>query len=667
MRKITTFIFALLCVASITRAQSGVRIFGAQQFQLDDNVVGDAKSYISSLNGSLGIDNTGNVVPGTFPSACAVLDLSSTNKGLLLPRLTNAQMLGICGGAPPAGLMLYNTSTNSIYFYNGAAWTPTAGAAWLISGNAGTVAASNFLGTIDNVAVNFRVNNSQTLGLNTNGSIQRDNGGNARGVNSVDLQIQRNAATQVASGSNSFIGGGLFNTASGIQSFVGGGQSDQATNNNATVVGGVGNIASAPGSFVGGGGFDGGSVFGNQASGKASALVGGMNGSANGDYSFVGGGFTNNAGGNSAVVVGGTNNVSSALASTVGGGASNTASTNYGTVGGGQNNLASGFSHATVGGGVNNQATAFAATVAGGNTNTATNNEAFVGGGTSVNATGFRAVATGGAGNTSSNSESTVSGGESNNASGDHSTVGGGFQNTAGSVRSTVGGGGTNTASTGSDATVAGGWHNRALGAEAAVAGGADNTASGFGSFVGGGTGISPTNNTASGSNSAILGGFTNTASGDYSAIAGGRQAVAFNYGQFAFSSGVFATAGDAQTSVYVVSNATSNNVATDLFTNGTGSSTRITLANNSSYAFHGVIVARQTGGANSDAWEIRGVIHNNAGVVTVDASNITHLGATGWTITVNNTGSSLNVNVTGAAATNIRWVGRIETAEVSF
>jgi hypothetical protein len=44
-------------------------------------------------------------------------------------------------------------------------------------------------------------------------------GGNARGANAVDLQTTRSAATQVASGANSFVAG-IGNTASGTNSFV---------------------------------------------------------------------------------------------------------------------------------------------------------------------------------------------------------------------------------------------------------------------------------------------------------------------------------------------------------------------------------------------------------------------------------------------------------------
>lgn len=56
----------------------------------------------------------------TSPAASSALDVTSTSKGVLVPRMTNAQMLNI--GTPVAGLQVYNTTNNSIYTYNGSAW-----------------------------------------------------------------------------------------------------------------------------------------------------------------------------------------------------------------------------------------------------------------------------------------------------------------------------------------------------------------------------------------------------------------------------------------------------------------------------------------------------------------------------------------------------------------
>lgn len=77
-------------------------------------------------------------------------------------------------------------------------------------------------------------------------------GGNARGSNAVDLQTSRGTATQVASSTNSTVGGGTNNTANAT---------------NATVNGGNTNVASGPSSMIPGG-------FNNTADGDTSSAAG---------------------------------------------------------------------------------------------------------------------------------------------------------------------------------------------------------------------------------------------------------------------------------------------------------------------------------------------------------------------------------------------------------
>lgn len=59
---------------------------------------------------------TGSVGIGTSPDASAILDVSSTTKGLLIPRVTTTQMNAI--SSPVDGLQVYNTTEKSVYFYN---------------------------------------------------------------------------------------------------------------------------------------------------------------------------------------------------------------------------------------------------------------------------------------------------------------------------------------------------------------------------------------------------------------------------------------------------------------------------------------------------------------------------------------------------------------------
>ncbi|MEI7725515.1 MAG: fibrobacter succinogenes major paralogous domain-containing protein [Bacteroidota bacterium] len=57
---------------------------------------------------------------GSQPDPSAMLEVKSTSGGLLPPRMTTMQMNGI--SSPAAGLMVYNTTLNSICWFNGTSW-----------------------------------------------------------------------------------------------------------------------------------------------------------------------------------------------------------------------------------------------------------------------------------------------------------------------------------------------------------------------------------------------------------------------------------------------------------------------------------------------------------------------------------------------------------------
>ncbi len=58
---------------------------------------------------------------GSTPNSSAMLDVSSTTKGLLTPRMTSAQRTTI--SSPATGLIVYQTDgTDGFYYYDGSAW-----------------------------------------------------------------------------------------------------------------------------------------------------------------------------------------------------------------------------------------------------------------------------------------------------------------------------------------------------------------------------------------------------------------------------------------------------------------------------------------------------------------------------------------------------------------
>ena len=59
---------------------------------------------------------------GNNPAPSAMLDVSSANKGMLLPRMNSTQRKAI--QAPEKGLIVFDTDRETIYFYDGQKWKP---------------------------------------------------------------------------------------------------------------------------------------------------------------------------------------------------------------------------------------------------------------------------------------------------------------------------------------------------------------------------------------------------------------------------------------------------------------------------------------------------------------------------------------------------------------
>jgi hypothetical protein len=63
-----------------------------------------------------------NVGIGTnTPHASAALEITSTTRGMLVPRMFTTQRLGIA--SPAKGLLVFDNNTNSFWYHNGTAWT----------------------------------------------------------------------------------------------------------------------------------------------------------------------------------------------------------------------------------------------------------------------------------------------------------------------------------------------------------------------------------------------------------------------------------------------------------------------------------------------------------------------------------------------------------------
>jgi hypothetical protein len=113
---------------------------------------------------------------GAVPHSSAMLDVTSSTKGMLIPRMSTTQREAIA--LPATGLLVYDNTVHQFYYFNGTTWlalpnSAAAGSGWLLGGNAATNPATNFIGTTDNQPLIFKIGNASAgrIGLNNNTSL----------------------------------------------------------------------------------------------------------------------------------------------------------------------------------------------------------------------------------------------------------------------------------------------------------------------------------------------------------------------------------------------------------------------------------------------------------------------------------------------------------------
>jgi len=107
---------------------------------------------------SMGIQAQNVGIGTSSPNANAKLDITATDKGVLIPRMDSVHRKAIPG---TIGLLVYDSTTKSFWYNNGAAWQNMAISApgWSLTGNSGIDTSVNFLGTTDDQPLIFKVNN----------------------------------------------------------------------------------------------------------------------------------------------------------------------------------------------------------------------------------------------------------------------------------------------------------------------------------------------------------------------------------------------------------------------------------------------------------------------------------------------------------------------------
>jgi hypothetical protein len=315
-----------------------------------------------------------NVSIGTATAnTSALLHLESTTKGFLIPRMSDAQMWAI--SSPYTSDIVFNTTYTNFYYYNGTIWTPLLGSGWSLTGDAGTVASTNFLGTKDAVDLVQKTNNTEHLRVLSTGEL--------------GLTNTNNTAEQLIFWTASSLGK-YISFKAGIQTanihyiwpLTGDGISNQVL-----VTDGAGNLSWHTFATFGG--------SGSQSLWKRGSAGGGEYADSSGDadsgpFSIVAG-HSNSVTGNYEIVWGGNDNQG--------------VSGSYGSVHGGSGNGSTGDEDVAFGG-LNNTCGATACVIFGGSGNTTSGNEEAVLGGSGASFSGSNSTILGGInGKTSCNQE----------------------------------------------------------------------------------------------------------------------------------------------------------------------------------------------------------------------------------------------------------------------
>lgn len=126
----------------------------------------NSNSLFAQVQGKFGINqNTLDVN--------AAIEVESTSKGVLLPRLTTAQQNAMV--SPTNGMLIYNTDSACFVLRRAGIWrslcTANGGEAWSTLGNSGTSSGTHFIGTTNAQDLVFKTNGIEGMRMNTSSNV----------------------------------------------------------------------------------------------------------------------------------------------------------------------------------------------------------------------------------------------------------------------------------------------------------------------------------------------------------------------------------------------------------------------------------------------------------------------------------------------------------------
>ncbi|MDZ4752433.1 MAG: tail fiber domain-containing protein, partial [Flavobacteriales bacterium] len=163
------------------------------------------------------------------PDTSAILDLNSTTKGLLIPRMNTTQRLAI--SSPEPGLLVFDTDTDQFHYYNNESWITFLGNKYGINfndrnvalGDSALINTNSNLG-LDNNAIGWKALYSNTtgyenIGIGKQALFSNTNGSRNIAIGLGSLRDNTNGSLNVALGYQSLqYNNGDYNTAVGQSS-----------------------------------------------------------------------------------------------------------------------------------------------------------------------------------------------------------------------------------------------------------------------------------------------------------------------------------------------------------------------------------------------------------------------------------------------------------------